>query len=103
MGAEFTFYDYVDADGQNVIHKWLQSIPKGAKAKFNNRLRHLEATPPGQWTRPLVETLDGHCAGLFEVRVAVGRIQYRILGYHNAVREPTLVHPFIKPGAKVPE
>ena len=103
MGAEFTFYDFVDDAGQNVVRLWLDGIPKGAKAKFNNWLRHLEATPPGKWKRPQVETLDGKCAGLFEVRVSLSHQQYRILGSHSDDRKPTLLNCFIKPGKKVPE
>jgi phage-related protein len=104
MGSQFTFYDYVGDDGRNVVHDWLQSIEKGAKVKFNKRLLHLEATPPGEWKRPFVDTLDGHCSGLFEVRVARSGQQYRILGSHmGADRKPTLMHCFIKPGDKVPD
>jgi len=102
MGAEFTFYDFLDGNGANIVHVWLGNIPKGAKAKFNKWLRHLEATPPGLWKRPLVETLDGYCAGLFEVRVSLSTQQFRILGAHRADRTPTLLHCFIKPGEDVP-
>lgn len=102
MGAEFTFQDYIDEHGANVIHSWLHTIPTGARQKLNNRLTHLEATPIGQWTRPLVETLDGACAGLFEIRAALQGKQYRILGAHNRTnRTPILMHPFINPGGKV--
>ena len=48
----------------------------------------------------MVDTLDGECAGLFEIRVPLDR-QYRMLGYHDG-RKPTLVHCFIKPGDEVP-
>lgn len=101
MGAEYTFYDYVEND-VNVIDLWLNGVPKGVKAKFNNWLGHLETTPPGGWKRPLVETLTDECADLFEIRVKRGTLQYRILGSHmGADRTPTLLHCFIKPGAKV--
>ena len=103
MGSEFTFYDYVDDEGRNVVHRWLESIPKGAKAKFNNRLLHLEGTPAGGWTRPLVDTLDGSCDGLFEVRVSLSGRQYRILAFHTPDRKPTLLHCFIKSGKRVPD
>jgi hypothetical protein len=101
MGAEYTFYDYVE-DGVNVIHLWLNGEGKAAKAKFNNWLGYLEATPPGGWTRPYVDTLTGVCAGLFEIRVGLKGLQYRILGSHmGGDRTPTLLHCFIKPDAKV--
>jgi len=99
MGSEFTFYDFVDDSDANVIHEWLQDIPKGAKQKFNKWLMHLEATPPGEWKRPLV---DAVCDGLFEIRVSLSRQQYRILGVHTPDQKPMLLHGFIKPERKVP-
>lgn len=102
MGSEFTFYDFVDDGGRNIVHDWMEQIPPKAKAKFNKWFLHLEGMPHGQWTRPMVDTLDGHCAGLFEVRVSLDR-QYRILGAHNDRQEPTLLHGFIKPDDDVPE
>lgn len=102
MGSEFTFYDYRGDDGVNVIFEWLNGLRKGAKAKFTNRLLHLEGTPPGQWQRPLVETLTDACADLFEIRVAVSHHQFRILGAHmGSSRTPTLLHGFTKPGDAV--
>ncbi len=103
MGTEFTFYDYVEKE-ENLIHAWLQELPKSVKAKFTNWLLHLEGVGPGEWKRPLVDTLTGDCDGLFEIRVERSRINYRILGCHETgERRPTLLHGFIKPGAKVPK
>ena len=102
MGSEFTFYDYVD--GTNVIRPWLDDLPLAVKVKFEHALLHLEALGPGDWTRPQVDTLtDEDCAGLFEIRAKKSRHQYRILGCHGpGDRSPTLLHCFIKPGARVP-
>ena len=99
MGSEFTFYDFIDASGKNVIHDWLQEIPKEVKEKFTKRLENLEATPPGMWTHRLVDTLtDGPCSGLFEVRVRSGTQQYRILGTDTGMqRRRILLHCFRKP------
>jgi phage-related protein len=102
MGAEFTFYDYTDSAGANLIRLWLDGIPKKAKQQFTKWLLYLEAMPPGQWSRPQVDTLDGHCAGLFEIRVSHMRHQYRILGMHRE-RSPVLLHCFDKRGGEVPE
>ncbi|MBI4311361.1 MAG: type II toxin-antitoxin system RelE/ParE family toxin, partial [Chloroflexi bacterium] len=87
-------------------HAWLngREVPKDVKAKLANRLLHLEATRLGDWKRPLVDTLTGHCQGLFEIRTAKARIQYRILGCHGpGTRTPTLLYGFIKRGDKVPD
>ena len=103
MGSEFTFYDFLDDSGNNVIHDWLQTIPKEVKEKLNKWLDNLEATPPGMWKRGLVDTLtDGPCAGLFEVRARLGTQQYRILGADTGVRrERILLRCFIKPDRRV--
>lgn len=104
MGSEFTFYDYVDDEGGNVVYSWLRGIPKAAKVKLDSRTRHLEATPPGQWGTGsrFVDTLtDVGCEGLFEIRVSYRRVQYRILGAHRS-REPILLHCFVKAGSRVP-
>lgn len=103
MGTEYTFYDYVE-EGENLIRTWLAALPKPVKAKITNWLFHLEATPPGKWRRPHVDTLTGDCQGLFEVRAEISGIQYRLLGCHDTgERTPTLLHGFIKPGNKVPQ
>ena len=103
MGPEFTFQDYVDDEGKNVIRDWFGGLPVGVKVKFNKRLLHLEAIPMGQWSRPSVDTLDDHCAGLFEIRSSRQGVQYRILGAHNAEQKPVLLHGFIKPDDRVDE
>ncbi|MFC1845793.1 hypothetical protein ACFLYM_00060 [Chloroflexota bacterium] len=48
MGNEFTFYDYIDADGSgsNIIWDWLNGDAKEAKAPFNLIIGYLEASPP---------------------------------------------------------
>ena len=103
MGTEYIFYDYMEEE-ENLIHTWLQAIPAVVKAKFNNWLLHLEGVGPGDWKRPYVDSLTGDCHGLFEIRVQRSRINYRILGCHETgVRTPTLLHGFIKAGAKVPK
>jgi len=101
MGTEFTFHDYVDEAGVNIIDDWLAGIPVAAKVKLDKRLIHLQALPPGQWKRGVVDTLDGDCAGLFEVRAALNNVQYRILGKHTPQREPTLLFCFTKTGFKI--
>ena len=103
MGAEFTFYDYLEAEG-NIIYPWLKAQPSTVRAKLNKWLLHLEGTGPGQWKRPLVDTLTGHCPGLFEVRAGESHMQYRILGCRGpGERSPTLLHGFVKADKKVSE
>lgn len=101
MGSEFTFHDYVNELGTNEIRAWLETLETKPRARFKKWLLHLEGTPPGQWTRPYVDTLTDHCQGLFEIRVPLDR-QYRLLGAHEN-RTPTLLHGFVKPGDAVDE
>lgn len=102
MGSEWTFYDYVDARGVNVISGWLNGHGPRVKAKFVQRVKYLEATPPGQWKRPEVAPLAGECTGLFEIRALVANVQRRLLGFYNQDRwrEATLVVGAVERGGK---
>ena len=102
MGAEYTFHDYREG-GENLIFPWLRGLPVEIRVKFDKWLLHLEGAPPGQWTRPYVDTLTDQCDGLFEIRVDRSRVHYRLLGCPGpGDRTPTLLHGFIKRGKKVP-
>ena len=102
MGREFTFFDHVGEDGVNTIKAWLNGPGRAVKAKLNAWLSHLESTTPGQWKRPMVDTLTGECVGLFEIRAGIARQQYRILGFHGpGQREATLAIGIIKAGKAV--
>lgn len=103
MGLFWTFHDYVDEKGDNAIHHWLNTEGKDAKAKFNRWIRHLEATAPGGWRRPLFDTLTDECQGLFEIRVTASGMAYRLLGFHGPGQcEPTLALGLLKNTPKVP-
>lgn len=103
MGAEFTFFDYVNASGVNAIRAWMDGPGRAARAKLNTWLGHLEATAPGEWKRPIVDTLTGECFGLFEIRASIAHRQYRILGFHGPrQREATLAIGIVKSGKVVP-
>ena len=102
MGREFTFFDHVGEDGVNNIKAWLNGPGRAARAKLNTWLSHLEATSPGQWKRPIVDTLTGECVGLFEIRASIARREYRILGFHGpGQREATLAIGITKSGKAV--
>ena len=94
------FWDYKPND--NVIRAWLDTLPKQAKQKFNNGLLHLAALPLGSWQRPIVDTLTDECAGLFEIRVRLGRVRYRLLRYNDGrPAQATRLHGFTTPNDKV--
>ena len=85
MGIEYTFYDYIDADGggANVVKEWLNGTGKPAKAYFTNLISNLEASkPPGFkgsfWCLPYARRLRGEWSGFWEIR-KTGRVQFRLL------------------------
>lgn len=86
MGNEYTFYDYIDADGDgtNVIKSWLNGGGKDAKARFTFIINNLEASPPARtaysvWTEPYTEVMKREWSQFIALRVKVRRVQYRLL------------------------
>ena len=87
MGNEFTFYDYIDADGSgtNVISDWLNGDGNAAKGRFAVIIPLFEASPPrgfqdSVWREPYVKHMHGDWEGFIELRRKAKRVQYRILG-----------------------
>ncbi|MBN1693155.1 MAG: hypothetical protein JW845_06335 [Dehalococcoidales bacterium] len=85
MINEFTFYDYIDADGSgtNVIKRWLNGDGKVAKAYFTMLISYLEKSPPpgfsgSFWTEPHTKIMKGKWVGFIELR-KTGRVQYRLI------------------------
>jgi len=87
MGSEFTFYDYINADGDgaNIINDWLNGDGKEAKAYFNRMIGYLEGSPPAGsqssvWRDPYVWPLHREWKGFFEIRKKLKKIPYRLIG-----------------------
>ena len=100
MGCHWTFYDYVDTKGKNLINLWLNDEAKRAKAQFNSTIHMLESIPYGTWRRPWVDTLKGKCKGLFEVRLQ--GLEFRILAFHGPGQScSTLAIGLVKKSNKV--
>ena len=90
MSKLWTFLDFVDGNGTNLIHEWIQALPKEAKAKMTHRIELLEVVQ--QFTEPYTEILTGDCAGLFEIKFRAKRVQYRPLAFFGPERrEVTLL------------
>jgi hypothetical protein len=81
MDAEFTFYDYIDADasGGNVIKNWLDGEGKPAKAHFTMIIGYLRASPPANWPSQYSKRMKGGWKGFKEFR-KTGSVQYRLIG-----------------------
>ena len=87
MGSEFTFYDYVDADGSkaNVIRSWLNGDGKEAKAYFNRMIGYLEGSLPAGsqdsvWRDPYTWPLHKEWKEFIEIRKKIKGVQYRLIG-----------------------
>ncbi len=106
MGNEYTFYDYIDENGNNVIMNWLNGEARDAKVFFGQVIPHLEATPP-PWSTKYVKYMRTDWKGFIELR-KTGTIQYRLLcqmrnrdvyivatGFHKGKYYPTDVPPEI--------
>ena len=106
MGSEFTFYVYADSAGSDAIREWIKTDPHSpdrVKARLDDKVDHLSATPWAQWVHPLIHKLDGECAGLFELRIKVLKQNYRFLGFRKSGTQViTLVSAFIKTSREVP-
>ncbi len=87
--ACWSFRDYVNERGDNLIHAWLQTLSQKAKAKINVRIQYLEAVPV--FDPQYVSALSGY-PDLLELRVVFSGVQYRpIACYGPAQREVTLL------------
>ncbi len=85
MGREYTFYDYIDEGGNNVIKDWLNGAGKAAKLKFFFRIDQLEASPPRGfqdtvWQYPYADDLEGEWKGFTEIRARKDNNEYRLIG-----------------------
>lgn len=89
--ATYTFYDYIDADGNgtNVIRSWLNGDGKDAKPRFAVLIPLMEtSSPPGSensfWTEPYAKLLKNRrrekWGGFTEIRIKAKNVQYRLLG-----------------------
>lgn len=80
MGNEFTFYDYIDADGggNNIIKCWLNGTGKDAKAHFTLIIPYLESLPP-PWMTKYTKLMEDEWDDFIELR-KTGKVQYRLIG-----------------------
>ena len=91
MADEFTFYDYIDADGDgtNVISSWLNGEGRDTKAYFAMIMPYLEASSPPHfndtfWKKPYAELMRNkrgqRWRGFIELRKEIKNVQYRLIG-----------------------
>jgi hypothetical protein len=96
----WTFYDFLDPRGVNLIRKWLEGLPDKARAKINARILFMQAI--ADWPEQYISAIRGW-PKLVELRVVSAGNQYRPLGFYGpGKREFTLVLGAIEKG-KLPK
>jgi len=79
----WTFYDFLDPRGVNLIRGWLDGLPAQARARINARILFMKAI--SNWPEQYVSALTGW-PKLVEIRVVSGGNQYRPLGFYGPQR-----------------
>ena len=92
----WSFFDFVDDRGENVIQRWLErdiapSLTKRVRVKMTAYIQHLEVT--ARFGRPYTADLHGECEGLLEIILNLGKVQYRPLACYgpDIAKEITLL------------
>lgn len=80
----WTFLDFVDERGVNLIHRWIEGLPTNAKVRMQARIPLMAGMPVLRF--PYTRMLEGDCDGLFEIRFEVDNVQYRPLAYYGPER-----------------
>ena|ERR1039457_5110019 len=79
----WTFHDFRDARGVNLIRHWLDRLPNKAAAKINARILFMSAMPV--WPEQYVSSIKGW-PNIVELRVVSAGNQYRPLGFYGPER-----------------
>ena len=92
----WTFYDFLDGRGVNLIRQWLDVLPDKARAKIDTRILFMRAIPV--WPEQYVSAIKGW-PELVELRIVSAGSQYRPLGFYGPQRrEFTVVLGAIEKG-----
>jgi hypothetical protein len=85
----WTFYDYADSAGVNVIEQWLHTLPMDARLEINTRISYLETVTALQM--PYARMLKRECDGLLELRIKKNNIQYRPIACYGKERHTVIL------------
>ena len=95
----WTFFDYAELTGRNKIAEWLEGLPDGDRAKIDNRLLLMIASPrwPEKWMSKY------HSKGkLYEFRISGKNVEYRPLGSYYGTRQYIILAGAIEKGDEIP-
>lgn len=92
----WTFYDFLDPRGLNLIRAWLDSLPVKVAAKIDARIVYMRTVR--MWPEQYVSALKGW-PDIFELRIVSDGSQYRPLCYYGPHRgEVTILYGAIEKG-----
>src|SRR5258708_16752171 len=94
--SPWTFYDFLDSRGVNLIRAWLDSLPPKAAAKIDVRILYMRTVRT--WPEQFVSALKGW-PDIFELRIVSTGAQYRPLCFYGPQQgDVTIVHGAIEKG-----
>jgi Gp49-like protein DUF891 len=96
----WTFYDFLDVRGINLVRLWLDGLPKKVQAKIDVRILFMQAQLI--WPDGWVSALNGW-PDILEVRIGSFGAAYRPLGFYGpGQKEFTIVLGTVEKG-KLPK
>jgi phage-related protein len=91
----WSFRDYKDDRGRNLVAAWFASLPAGARATLNARLQQIRRLQ--KLEKPYVVFFGGKWNGVCEIRKKADNIQYRLLACRGPGKdEITILLPTFK-------
>ena len=98
----WTFYDYVDETGTNLIFEWLSGLSVKARAKVQTRIRNLERLPREQWGDWTGSLVGSGWEGILEMRFFVDRVRLRpLFCYGPGQRSATILMGAVEVGGEI--
>lgn len=81
----WTFWDYVDTSGQNLIEAWLSAFPQGVRTKIRSKCvtTFAMARAEGRLRGPRYERLQGAYTDLLRIGFEVNRIRHIIIACYG--------------------
>jgi phage-related protein len=96
----WSFMEFVEQSGQLPFSRWIDGIPKDARANIDARLLQMEGMP--KWTEKWASSYRGYDK-LIELRIPFNRVQYRPLGSYAPDHTFILLHGAIEKNGRIPK
>jgi hypothetical protein len=86
MVPPWSFRTYRSGAGRDEVAEWYAGLAPKDRAKVYRWLDYLRQQPRQGWRRPYFDVLHGKCAGLGEIRLKLGQVQWRPIGFFGPDR-----------------